>query len=68
MMVDKKELLQDKISKKIDELNDLLESTLSKTDKKHREEIFDILSLVRYRAEQYLREYGVDENAIDDEE
>ena len=68
MMVDKKELLQDKISKKIDELDDLLESTLSKTDKKHREEIFDILSLVRYRAEQYLREYGVNENAIDDEE
>jgi len=68
MMVDKKELLQDKISKKIDELDDLLESTLPKTDKKHREEIFDILSLVRYRAEQYLREYGVNENAIDDEE
>lgn len=68
MMVDKKELLQDKISKKIDELDDLLESTLPKTDKKHREEIFDILSLVRYRAEQYLREYGVSENAIDDEE
>lgn len=68
MMVDKKELLQDKISKKIDELDDLLESTLPKTDKKHREEIFDILSLVRYRAEQYLREYGVNENAIDDDE
>ena len=68
MMIDTKELLQDKISKKIDELDDLLESALPKTDKKHREEIFDILSLVRYRAEQYLREYGVNENAIDDEE
>ena len=68
MMIDKKELMQDKISKKIDELDDLLESTLPKTDKKHREEIFDILSLVRYRAEQYLREYGANENAIDEEE
>lgn len=68
MMVDKKELLQDKISKKIDELDDLLEYALPKTDKRHREEIFDILSLVRYRAEQYLREYGVSENVIDDEE
>ena len=51
MMVDMRDLLQDKISKKIDELDDLLESALPKTDKKHREEIFDILSLVRYRAE-----------------
>lgn len=62
-MVDKKELAQDKVSKKIDELDDLLELFLPKTDKKHREEIFDILSLVRYRAAQYLREYGVNEDA-----
>lgn len=68
MMIDKKELMQDKITKKIDELDDLLESTLPKTDKKHREEIFDILSLVRYRAEQYLREYGVSEDACSVEE
>lgn len=49
--MDPKDILIDKVSKKIDELDDLLESVLPKTDKKHREEIFDILSLVRYRSE-----------------
>ena len=68
MMIDKKELMQDKITKKIDELDDLLESVLPKTDKKHREEIFDILSLVRYRSEQYINEYGVNESAVEDSE
>ena len=68
MMIDKKELMQDKITKKIDELDDLLETALPKIDKKHREEIFDILSLVRYRTEQYLREYGVSEDVCDVEE
>ena len=67
-MIDKKELMQDKITKKIDELDDLLESVLPKTDKKHREEIFDILSLVRYRSEQYINEYGVNESAVEDSE
>ena len=47
------------VSQKIDELEDLLEQVLPLTDKKHREEIFDILSLVRYRTEQYIREYGI---------
>ena len=59
--MDPKDILIDKVSKKIDELDDLLESVLLKTDKKHREEIFDILSLVRYRSEQYINEYGVNE-------
>ena len=59
--MDPKDILIDKVSKKIDELDDLLESVLPKTDKKHREEIFDILSLVRYRSEQYINEYGVNE-------
>lgn len=68
MMIDKKELMQNKITKKIDDLDDLLETALPKTDKKHREEIFDILSLVRYRAEQYLREYGVGEDVCSVEE
>lgn len=68
MMIDKKELMQDKITKKIDDLDDLLETALPKTDKKHREEIFDILSLVRYRVEQYLREYGVSEDVCSVEE
>lgn len=66
--MDPKDILIDKVSKKIDELDDLLESILPKTDKKHREEIFDILSLVRYRSEQYISEYGVNENAIEDED
>lgn len=59
--MDSKEKALRKVSKKIDELDDLLEEVLPKTDKKHREEIFDILSLVRYRSEQYLNEYGTNE-------
>ena len=66
--MDPKDILIDKVSKKIDELDDLLESVLPKTDKKHREEIFDILSLVRYRSEQYINEYGVNESAVEDSE
>ena len=54
------------VSKKIDELDDLLEELLPKTDKRHREEIFDILSLVRQRTLLYINEYGVSE-ALDDE-
>lgn len=66
--MDPKDILIDKVSKKIDELDDLLESVLPKTDKKHREEIFDILSLVRYRSEQYINEYGVNESAVENDE
>ena len=66
--MDPKDILSRKVSKKIDELDDLLESVLPKTDKKHREEIFDILSLVRYRSEQYINEYGVNESAVEDSE
>ena len=66
--MDPKDILIDKVSKKIDELDDLLESALPKTDKKHREEIFDILSLVRYRSEQYINEYGVNESVVEDSE
>ena len=66
--MDPKDILIDKVSKKIDELDDLLESVLPKTDKKHREEIFDILSLVRYRSEQYINEYGVNESTVEDSE
>ena len=66
--MDPKDILIDKVSKKIDELDDLLESVLPKTDKKHREEIFDILSLVRYRSEQYINEYGVNESSVEDGE
>jgi len=66
MINDNKEIALDEVNAKIDELDDLLENILPKTDKKHREEIFDILSLVRYRSEQYLNEYGVKENWIED--
>lgn len=66
--MDPKDILSRKVSKKIDELDDLLESVLPKTDKKHREEIFDILSLVRYRSEQYINEYGISESAVEDSE
>lgn len=62
MPITRKELAENQVSKKIDELDDLLELVLPKTDKKHREEIFDILSLVRYRVEQYLRTYGINKN------
>ena len=66
--MDPKDILSRKVSKKIDELDDLLESVLPKTDKKHREEIFDILSLVRYRSEKYINEYGVNESTVEDSE
>lgn len=66
MINDNKEIALNEVNAKIDELDDLLENILPKTDKKHREEIFDILSLVRYRSEQYLNEYGVKENWIED--
>ena len=66
--MDPKNILSMKVLKKIDELDDLLETALPKTDKKHREEIFDILSLVRYRSEQYINEYGVNESVVEDSE
>lgn len=50
-----------KIEDTIDALDDLLAQALPKNDKKHRDEIFDILSLVKYRSEQYINEYGVTE-------
>lgn len=59
--MDLKEIAQDELCKKIDELDDLFERALPRDDKKHREEIFDILSLVRYRVKQYTNEYGVSE-------
>ena len=58
-MNDLKDHLKREVSAKIDELEDLLEQVLPFTDKNHREEILDILSLVRYRSEQYIREFGI---------
>ena len=57
--MDSKDKVTGEVSRKIDDLEDLLDDVLPRNDKKHREEIFDILSLVRYRSEQYIREYGI---------
>lgn len=57
--MDSKDKVTSEVSQKIDDLEDLLDDVLPKNDKKHHEEIFDILSLVRYRSEQYIREYGI---------
>ena len=67
-LMDTRKIAETKLFGAIDNLDDLLEQVLPRTDKKHREEIFDILSLVRYRTEQYLREYGVSEDACSVEE
>lgn len=56
-----REKAKNKILDKINELEDMLLAALPKTDKKHLEEILDILSLVRYRSEQYVNEYGINE-------
>ena len=57
--MDSKDKVTTEVSQKINDLEDLLDDVLPKNDKKHREEIFDILSLVRYRSEQYIREFGI---------
>lgn len=57
--MDSKDKVTSEVSRKIDDLEDLLDDVLPRNDKKHREEIFDILSLVRYRSEQYIREFGI---------
>lgn len=53
-MPDKEKLMQ-----KIADLEDALEAQLTDDDEKHRQEILDIMSLVRQRTEMYLREYGI---------
>lgn len=53
-MPDKEKLMQ-----KISDLEDALEAQLPDDDEKHRQEILDIMSLVRQRTEMYLREYGI---------
>ena len=59
--MDQNETMIQKVLSKIEEVEDLLNDILPKTDKKHKEEILDICSLVRMRAEQYMNEYGVNE-------
>lgn len=48
--MDLEDIAMKRVLEKIDELDELLEQTLPKTDKIHRDEIFDILSLVGQRA------------------
>jgi len=59
--MDTRKIAETKLVDAIDHLDDLLEQALPRTDKKHREEILDILSLVKYRTEQYVKEYGLTE-------
>ena len=51
----------EKVISKIESIEDLLSDILPKTDKKHRDEVLDICSLLRQRAEMYMNEYGVNE-------
>lgn len=53
-MPDKEKLMQ-----QITDLEDALEEQLPDADEEHRQEILDIMSLVRQRTEMYLREYGI---------
>lgn len=53
-MPDKEKLMQ-----QITDLEDALEAQLPDADEQHRQEILDIMSLVRQRTEMYLREYGI---------
>lgn len=51
---------KEKLLKKIDDLADALEEQLpTDADDIHRQEILDIVSLVRQRTEMFLREYGI---------
>ncbi len=60
--MDLEDIAMKRVLGKIDELDDLLEQTLPKTDKIHRDEIFDILSLVGHRTQTYVNEYGVNDD------
>ena len=59
--MDNKDIVIGKVIDRIDSIEDLLSDILPKTDKKHRDEVLDICSLLRQRAEMYMNEYGVNE-------
>ena len=59
--MDNKDIVIDKVIDRIDSIEDLLSDILPKTDKKHRDEVLDICSLLRQRTEMYMNEYGVNE-------
>lgn len=50
-----------KIIDKIDNLEDLLQDVLPKTDMKHKDEILDICLLLKQRIQTYINEYGLNE-------
>jgi len=47
---------------KLDQLADEFEEWLSDADKKHKEELLDILQLLKARLNTYVAEYGVKED------
>ena len=48
---------------KLEQLSDELEEWLSDTDKKHKEEVLDILELLKARLSMYVAEYGLIEDS-----
>ena len=59
--MDNKDIVIGKVIDRINSIEDLLSDILPKTDKKHRDEVLGICSLLRQRAEMYMNEYGVNE-------
>ena len=56
-----KDIVIVKVIDRIESIEDLLSDILPKTDKKHRDEVLGICSLLRQRVEMYMNEYGVNE-------
>ena len=59
--MDNKDIVIGKVINRIDNVEDLLSDILPETDKKHRDEVLGICSLLRQRTEMYMNEYGVNE-------
>ena len=59
--MDNKDIVIGKVIDRIDNVEDLLSDILPEIDKKHRDEVLGICSLLRQRAEMYMNEYGVNE-------
>jgi len=50
---------QEKFENKIDNFIEFLEESLPQTDTKHLDEVLDIAELLKQRALQYVRNYGL---------
>ena len=59
--MDSKDIVIGKVIDRINSIEDLLSDILPETDKKHRDEVLGICSLLRQQAEMYMNEYGVNE-------